>query len=353
MKSGLNKRLRARLYGMSTLIIVVVVFLIFTIACATTGVNFIKPSNLSTIMNQASFLVILGVGQALVILLGGIDLSVGSVMAFTTVFWGEYLMKDSTTPFMVSVIGILLTGALIGLLNGLMVTKLNIPPFIVTFATMYACRGLGWIYLRNRVIYPLNETFRLISTGKLFKIEKFIVRAPILIAILVLLIAWYVLRRTNIGRKIYFTGANPEAAKFSGINTDRVKIGVYTASGLIAAFAGLMYVAKLNASEPGLGTDSNFEAITVALIGGFVMSGGYGNIWGVAGGALVTYAIQSGMNSLKAPGELHDLISGALIIFAVFINQILTAKRMQLEDDLRDEAGTKTLKPPEDERSGA
>jgi len=337
MNSNLKKRLLAKLYGMSTIIIVVIVFLIFTIATAANGIRFLKPSNLSTIMNQASFLVVLGIGQALVLLTGGIDLSVGALMAFTTVFWGEFLLKNSATPFMVSVIGVLLTGAVIGLANGLMITKLRIPPFIATFATMYACRGLGWVYLRNRVLYPLNESFRVISTGKLFKIDKFIARAPILIAIILLFATWYVLRKTNVGRKIYFTGSNPIAARFSGINTDRVLIGTYIASSIFAAFAGLMYVAKLNACEPGLGAESNFEAITVALIGGFSMAGGYGNIWGVAGGALVTYTIQAGMNSLKMPSELQDLINGALIIFAVFINQILASKRMQLENDLRDE----------------
>lgn len=336
MNNTAKKRLLARLYGMSTVIIVVLVFLIFTIATAVNGIRFLKPSNLSTIANQASFLVVLGIGQALVILTGGIDLSVGALMAFSTVFWGEFLLKSSETSFMVSVVGVLITGAIIGLINGLLITKLRIAPFIVTFATMYACKGLGWVYLRNRVLYPLNETFRSISTAVLFKVDKFLVKTPMLIALLLLLLFWFVLRRTNIGRKIYFTGANPIAARFSGINTDRVKIGVYVTSGVLAALAGLMYVARLNACEPGLGTDSNFEAITVALIGGFAMSGGYGNIWGVLGGALVTYTIQAGMNSLQMPSELHDLISGCLIIFAVFINQILATKRMDLQNDIQD-----------------
>lgn len=341
-KGSLKKRLQVRLYGMSTVLIVILVFLIFGIASAANGVNFLKPSNLSNILNQASFLVILGIGQALVILTGGIDLSVGSLMAFTTVYWGEWLLKSSETTYMVAVVGILLTGALIGLLNGLMITKMKIPPFIVTFATMYACRGLGWIYLRNRVLYPLNEEFRVIATGKLFKIDKFLVKTPVLIALVLLVIAWFVLRKTSIGRKIYFTGANPQAARFSGVNTNRVKIGVYVASGVLAAFAGLMYVARLNTCEPGLGTDSNFEAITVALIGGFAMSGGYGNIWGVAGGAVISYTILAGMNSLKMPSELQDLISGALIIFSVFINQILINKRMHLENEIRDQRANLT-----------
>lgn len=343
MNGSVKKRMLARLYGMSTIIIVILVLLVFTIAAAANGTNFLKPSNLSTIMNQASFLVVLGIGQALVVLTGGIDLSVGALMAFVTVFWGEYLMKSSESPFMLGVLGVLLTGAVIGLLNGLMITKLRIPPFIATFATMYACRGLGWIYLRNRVLYPLNETFRQIATHNILKIDRFLIKSPILIALLLLTLTWWVLRKTNVGRKIYFTGASPIAARFSGINTDRIKIGIYVAASMFAAFAGLMYVARLNACEPGLGMDSNFEALTVALIGGFSMAGGYGNIWGVAGGALVVYTIQAGMNNLQMPSELQDLISGGLIIFAVFINTILANRRMQLENDLRDESAKQAV----------
>ena len=344
MSETTRKKMLVRLYGASTAIIVIVVFMVFTIAAAAGGINFLKLSNLSTIVNQASFLVVLGVGQALVLLTGGIDLSVGALMAFTTVFWGEGLLEESGQPFLIACALILLTGAFIGLINGLLITRLHIPPFIATFATMYACKGLGWIYLRNRVLYPLNETFRVIATGKIFKIDKFLVKTPMLLALIFLFVAWFVLCKTNVGRKIYFTGSNPIAARFSGIHTDRVKVGVYMASGMIAAFAGLMYVARLNACEPGLGTESNFEAITVALIGGFSMAGGYGNIWGVAGGALVVYAIQAGMNSLQMPSQLQDLISGGLIIFAVFINQILANRRMQLENDLRDEKATRLQK---------
>ena len=328
-----KKKALSRLNGIPG---VTYIFLIVFVAASVFVPRFFSVGNLSTMLLQACTLTLLSVAMALTLMMGSIDLSMGGVVSMTGVIMA-YIMRQGGSAWLALPVGLLI-GALFGMLNGLMVTKLKIPPFIVTFATMYACRGLGWVYLRNRVLYPLDESFRFIATGKLFKIGKFLVKTPVLIALLLLLIAWYVLRRTNAGRKIYFTGANPTAARFSGINTDRVKIGVYVASSVLAAFAGLMYVARLNACEPGLGHDSNFDAITVALIGGFAMSGGYGNIWGVLGGALVTYTIQSGMNSLQMPSELQDLISGCLIIFAVFINQILANKRMQLENDLRDAA---------------
>ena len=160
---------------------------------------------------------------------------------------------------------------------------------------------------------------------------------PMLIAFLALLLFFWILRFTNFGRKVYFTGANPVAAKFSGIQTDRLLNIVYIISSMLAAFAGMMYVARLNACEPGLATKTHFEAITVSLIGGFAMSGGYGNIWGVAGGAVVVYTIQAGMNSLQMPSELQTLVNGFLIIMAVFMNQGLINRKMQLENDLSEE----------------
>lgn len=332
-----SKKLLAKLCGMSTVIIMAIVLLFFAAANAAGGVTFLSSNNLSVIVNQACFLVIVGVGQALVILTGGINLSMGAVMAFTTVLWGGMLLKSSSAGFILPVVLVLVTGAVIGLINGLLITKLKIPPFIATFAVMYTCRGLAWVYLRNRVLYPLNEDFRVIGMGRLFTIGGFTVTMPMVIALLVLVGFHLLLKRTNLGRKIYFTGANPVAARFSGIHTDNIIILVYIISSVLAAFAGLMYVARLNACEPGLATKTHFEAITVSLIGGFAMAGGYGNILGVAGGAVVVYVIQAGMNSLQMPSELQTMVNGFLIILAVYLNQILADRRMELENDLSEE----------------
>lgn len=337
MNNRMGKRLAARLCGLSTIIIMVFVLVFFTIINGANGVNFLTPSNVSTIINQASFLVIVGIGQAIVILLGGVNLSMGAVMAFTTVLCGGMLLKDNATSAAVPVVLVLALGAFIGFLNGVMVTKLNIPPFIATFAMMYACRGLAWVYLRNRVLYSLKESFRVIATGRVLQIAGFTITVPMLIAALSLFVFYLILKHTNLGRKIYFTGANVTAARFSGINTDRLTILVYSLSSMMAAFAGLMYVARLNSAEPGLAGKAHFEAITISLIGGFSMSGGYGNIWGIAGGAVVVYTIQSGMNSLQLPSELQTLVNGALIIIAVFVNQILMNKKMEIENDLCEE----------------
>lgn len=333
-KERLQKQVILKLCSMSTVIIAITVIVFFSTMCAFNGINFLSPGNLSVILNQACFLMIVSIGQAIVILTGGINLSMGAVMAFCTVLWGDMLLKNSEIHFMAGVILILLTGALIGLINGLLITKLKITPYIATFAVMYSCRGLGWVYLRNRILYPLNETFRTIAMGRLFTINRFTITVPMLIALLALLLFWWLLRQTNFGRKVYFTGANPVAARFSGINTDRIIIAVYIISSMLAAFASLMYVARLNACEPGLGNKTHFDAITVSLIGGFAMSGGFGNIWGIASGAIIVYAIQAGMNNLQLPSEMQNLVNGALIIFAVYLNQKLENKKMEIGNEL-------------------
>lgn len=333
-KSMLGKRIATRVCSMSPIIIMIIVLTFFAVINGTQGINFLSPANLSVIINQACFLAIVGIGQSLVILTGGVNLSMGAVMAFTTVLWGGMLTSSSGYNPGLPVLLVLLSGCAIGLLNGLLVTKLKIPPFIATFAVMYSFRGLAWVYLRNRILYPLNENFRTIAMGKLFKVGNFTVTVPMLIAFLLLFLTFVLLRYTNLGRKIYFIGANSTAARFSGINVDRIVIFVYVLSCLLAAFAGLMYVARLNACEPGLATKTHFEAITVSLIGGFTMAGGYGNIWGVASGAIVVYTIQAGMNSLQMPSELQTLVNGVLIILAVFINQSLANKKMELDNDL-------------------
>lgn len=339
-----KKKIHAKLCGLSTLIIMVFVLLSFTVINGMKQVNFLTPSNISTIINQASFLIIVGVAQALVILVGGINLSIGSVMAFTTVLCGGMLLKSSNVNIVIPILLVLLIGAIIGFINGIMVTRLHIPPFIATFATMYACRGLAWVYLKNRVIYSLNEKFRLIATGRILQIGGFSITAPMLIAFLTMLMFYVVLRKTNLGRKIYFTGANPIAAKFSGINTERLVTMVYIISAVLSAFAGLMYIARLNSAEPGLAGKTHFEAITISLIGGFSMAGGYGNIWGITGGAVVVYTIQAGMNSLQIPSEYQTLVNGILIILSVFINKVLMDKKMELENDISEDLTVQNMK---------
>jgi ribose/xylose/arabinose/galactoside ABC-type transport system permease subunit len=329
-----KKRVIKTLTSLSSWIMLIAVFALFTFLNALNDHEYLTPSNISVIINQSCFLAVIGIGQAFAILTGGINLSIGSVMAFSTVLWGRMLMNRSDVHFLIPVLLILFTGMIIGWVSGLLITKLRIPPFIATFAVMYACRGMAWVSLGKTVIYNLNTDFRFFSTGIIAKVGGFMITVPMIIVLVLLMTASFLLKRTNFGRKVYFTGANPVAAKFSGIPTDRIIIAVYIISGIFAALGGLMYGGRLNSFEPGMATRAHFEAITVALIGGFAMSGGFGNIWGVLSGAIIVSTIYNGMNSLGVASELQSLVMGLLIILTVAFNHFLLEKNMLARNEL-------------------
>ncbi|MDR1489661.1 MAG: ABC transporter permease [Desulfovibrio sp.] len=351
--STLHKRALKSLTDFSPLVILIVVLVFFQTVNALRDNSYLTMSNASVIVNQACFLTIIGIAQALTILTGGLNLSIGSVMAFTTVMWGRMLVSSNAAEmhYLVPMLIIVGTGMVIGLINGLLITKLKMPPFIATFATMYACRGLAWLALGKRVIYNLNPDFRWFGTGIVTRVGGFTLTVPMLITLLLLAGTAFMLTRTNFGRRIYFTGANPVAAKFSGIPTDKIIILVYVLSTGIAAFAGLLYGARLNSFEPGMAVNAPFEAITVALIGGIAMSGGFGNIWGVLCGAVIVAAIHNGMNSMSVPSELQTLVMGSLIIFAVAFNQFLIKRNMELRNELDERVPVNTHESAAEQKS--
>lgn len=338
-----NNSLRRGLYSSSIFVMMILVFGFFSIYNHFAyGANYLKLTNISVIVNQASFLIVVGVAQGLALLTGDVNLSIGSVMAVTTVLFGRMLQQSSNVPIIIPIILILLMGAFIGLINGILITKLKIPAFIATFAVMYVCRGFAWVFLGKTVIYRLDEGFRTISMGRLFAIGGFTLTVPMFIALLLVLVVNFFLRQSTFGRKIYFVGSNVVAAQASGIPTDRIRIINQILSSLLAAFGGLLYIARLNACEPGMAIKTHFEAITVALLGGFVMTGGFGNVWGIVGGAIIMTAIQNGMNSIQLPSELQTLVMGLIIILTVFLNTFLHEKKMLLADKNIEKMETKS-----------
>jgi len=334
----INNRFKKVIYDSSIVVMLIVVLAIFSIYNKLVfGTNYLTGSNLSVILNQACFLCLIGISQAIVIITGEINLSIGSSMALVTVLFGNMLMKSypQNVPVIIPILLILAAGSLIGLINGLMVTKLKIPSFISTFAVMYACRGFAWVFLGKDVIYALKDSFRFIAMGRIATVGGFSITVPMLIIVVIILLMSFLLNRTNFGRSLYFTGANIKAAAASGIRTDRIKIYAQVLSGLFAALAGIMYMARLNSAEPAMAQKAHFEAITVALLGGFVMAGGYGNIWGIIGGAVIVTTIQSGMNSIQLTPELQTLVMGVIIILTVSFNSFMQKKRMDLTNDIR------------------
>lgn len=323
--------LRARLYSLSTLFILIFVLLFFTIASSFTEYTYFTMENLSNVINQASFLAIIGVSQMLVILAtGSANLSIGSIMVFASVWAGPYLLEENHYPLWCGIVYMIVIGAVIGCINGILIIRLKMPAFIATFATMYIFRGLSWIVMGQKVSYGIKTQLRQMAQGRIFTIGGFTVTSSMIICALLVAVVSFILTRTTYGRKVYFVGSNAQAAAFSGIRVSRVILIIHIVGGAIAGFAGLMYAARVNACDASMYTKSHFDAISVALIGGVAMSGGFGNVWNCILGALIISSITSGMNTIQIPSELQTLVLGFLIILSVYLNQTLIDKRKNL-----------------------
>ncbi len=326
-------KIKSRLYSFSTLFILIFVLMFFTAASGFTHYSFMNMQNMSNIINQASFLTLIGVSQMLVILaLGDVNLSIGSIMVFASIWVGPYLLEANHYPIWISIVYMVAIGALIGIINGLMVIRLKMSTFMATFASMYIFRGLSWIIMGKNVSYGISGPLRNLAQGKIFTVGTFTVTVPMLICAALVACVSFMLKGTTFGRKVYFVGSNPNAAGFSGIKVKQIVMIIHILGGAIAGFAGLMYAARVNACEASMYTTSHFDAISVALIGGVAMSGGYGNVWNCVLGALVISSITSGMNTIQIPSELQTLVLGVLMILSVYINQILIEKQKNLSN---------------------
>ena len=301
-------------------------FILFMIILAFSILNkgYLTRSNMVIILRQASLLALLGFAQTLVILTGCIDLSLGAVISLSTVAFG-WMLKTDGLPFMVPVISIVLCGALLGLITSLIVTKLHIPPFIATFATNYAYRGVAWLLMGSYVYYDFKAEFRFLGMGELFGIPM-----PIVFEIFFGILFMILLRNTTLGREIYFIGSNRKTAEYSGINSNRTITIAYVISSALAAFTGVLYISRLNAAEPALGTSFSLDSVATSLIGGTLISGGRGGVWGTAIGAIIIATIKNGMNFLGVSSEMQLMFLGLIIVFAVFFNEFVNRKLIEL-----------------------
>ncbi len=290
--------------------------------------NFMQTSNMMAILQSASVNGVLAVAATLVIITGGIDLSVGTLMTFCAVIAGVILTKMGL-PLMVGVIGAIGAGALCGLCSGTFVTKMNIPPFIATLGMMLMLKGLSLIISGTRPIY-FNDTpgFDQISRGSIIGdiIPALPVPNGVLILFLVAAAASFVLSRTVLGRYIFALGSNEEAVRLSGVNTDRWKMAIYALAGAICGIAGILIASRLNSAQPALGQGYELEAIAAVVIGGTSLAGGRGTILGTLIGALIMAVLTNGLRVMAVAQEWQTVVTGAIIILAVYADMIRQKK---------------------------
>lgn len=290
--------------------------------------NFMQTSNMIAILQATSVNGVLAIAATLVIITGGIDLSVGTLMTFTAVMTGMVL-TNLGLPLPLGILTGIATGAFAGFVSGTLVAKMKIPPFIATLGMMLILKGLSLVISGTRPIY-FNDTpgFDLISRGSL--IGEIFPSLPIPNGVLILFLVagatGYILSRTVLGRYCFALGSNEEAVRLSGVNTDNWKIAIYTLSGAIVGIGGLIIASRLNSAQPALGLGYELEAIAAVVIGGTSLAGGRGTIVGTLIGALIMAVLLNGLRILSVAQEWQTVVTGAIIILAVYADTVRRRK---------------------------
>lgn len=286
--------------------------------------NFFQVSNIMAILQATSVNGVLAVGVTLIIITGGIDLSIGTLMTFCAVMTGVVLTWAGM-PLPFGVLAAIGTGAFCGFISGGLVARMKIPPFIATLGMMLVLKGLSLIVTGTKPIY-FNDTpgFTTIAQGSVIGqiIPGFPVPNGVLVLFVVAGVASWILGRTVLGRYTFALGSNEEAVRLSGVNTNFWKIAIYTLSGAICGIGGLLIASRLNSAQPALGLGYELEAIAAVVIGGTSLAGGRGTILGTLIGALIMSVLTNGLRVLSVAPEWQTVVTGAIIIIAVYADQM-------------------------------
>ncbi|WP_428666043.1 ABC transporter permease [Runella sp.] len=287
--------------------------------------KFLTTNNLWNVLRQISVNVCISVGMTLVVLMAGIDLSVGSVLAFTSVVCAGLLKNgiaiESLDVFigfttLGGVLSALLIGLALGLFNGWVITKFSIPPFVATLAMLTIARGGTMLYSQGIPISNLGTNFEFIGSGWLIGIP-----VPVWISVAVVLLMIFITQKTTFGRHIYAIGGNEKAAFLSGININRIKLGVYGIAGMMAAIGGILVTSRLNSAQPNAGTSYELDSIAAVVIGGTSLSGGVGSVTGTVIGAVIIGVLNNGLVLLNVSPFWQQVVKGGVILLAVIIDR--------------------------------
>jgi ribose transport system permease protein len=287
--------------------------------------KFMTASNLWNVLRQISVNICISVGMTLVVLMAGIDLSVGSILAFSSAICAGLLSKGIAIPSLDLFIGFttlggvlvaLLVGLVLGLFNGWVITKFNLPPFVATLAMLTIARGATMLYTQGIPISNLGSSFEFIGSGWFLGIP-----VPVWISVLGVLTIVFITNKTTFGRYIYAIGGNERAAFLSGINIKSVKLAVYGISGMMAAVGGILVTSRLNSAQPNAGASYELDSIAAVVIGGTSLSGGIGTVAGTVIGATIIGVLNNGLVLLNVSPFWQQVVKGLVILLAVIIDQ--------------------------------
>lgn len=315
-----NETLKRIIHVYGTQISTLFALFVLCIVLSNLSDSFLKVGNLLTVLLQSSINSVIAVGMTFIIISGGIDLSVGAIAALSTAVMGELVVNRGVDP----VLGLLIAlgiGILVGCLQGSIIAFINIPPFIVTLGGMTIWRGVALEFVKGQNLYGLPDTLTWLGSSSIG-----IVPTAVIAAILLYFIAWYILKRTKFGLYTYAVGGNEDATRLSGINIKRTKILIYSFAGLLCGVAGIMIAGRMNGTSAIVGQGYELDAIAAVAIGGTAMSGGKGNIWGTLIGAVMMGVIRNGLNLLSVSPYFQMIIIGVVIVTAVSVDALRSAR---------------------------
>ena len=282
--------------------------------------RFIRPENLSLITQQVAVVGALAVGQTLIILTAGIDLSVGAIMILGMMVMAQTAVTNGVPGPLALVLG-LVVGLLAGMINGLLVTRLKLPPFIATLGTLNIFLALSLLYSKGATVRGAQMPALLTWTGTTFSIGQVRITIGVLLMLALYAVVAFALGQTAWGRHVYAVGDDPDAARLAGIAVSRVLLSVYISAGVTFALAGWILIGRINAASPNAGADANLDSITAVVIGGTSLFGGRGAVWGSLLGALIVGVFRNGLSLAGLDVLYQTLAVGVLVIVAVSLDQ--------------------------------
>lgn len=295
------------------LVVLCLVLVVYDIAQGRTV--FLTTNNIMNVLRQVATNLIIACGMTMIIILGGIDLSVGSVVGLSGCVTAM-LIAYSNWSIPAAVGAGLFVGVLSGAFNGIVVSKTNIPPFIVTLAMMNIARGAAYVYTGAQPIRIMSDSFNYIGSGYIGDV----VPVPVVYLIIIIAISSFILNRTKLGRHIYAVGGNPTAARFSGIKNERVLFFAFLFSGVMSAISGIVLASRMFSGQPTAGQSFEMDAIAAVVLGGTSMSGGVGKIGGTVIGALIIGVLNNGLNLLNINSFWQYIVKGVVILIAVYVD---------------------------------
>lgn len=308
----MQAKLKNKMHNLGPLIGLIGLAVIITII----NQDFLSFNNIMNLLRQVSINGLIAFGMTLVILTGGIDLSVGSTLAFSSVMMADLLLKG-TNPVLAILLACLI-GMIMGAINGAIITYGKIEPFICTLATMTIFRGLTMVFTNGNPISNISDSFLFQVFGKGYILG---IPVPVVTMLIAFIIVFIVLSKTSLGKKIYAVGGSEKVSKVIGISSAKIKIFVYSMSGLLASLAGTILASRLNSVSPQVGQSYELDAIAAVVLGGTSLSGGKGRISGTLIGALIIGVLNNGLNLLGVSSFYQLIVKGVVILFAVLVDR--------------------------------